>query len=80
MLLSNFIDPSRLISVEQQQTESQKNLKVLCLAIIKEYKPHMNGVNIHDQLKSTYLPALLMSFLQSHGFSFCQCPHHLQKE
>ena len=54
MLLTNCMDPSKLTSVERRQKGTSERLKVPCPAIIKEYNSRMNGVNIHDQLKTSY--------------------------
>ena len=48
------MDPSKLTSVERHQKGTSERLKVPCPAIIKEYNSRMNGVNIHDQLKTSY--------------------------
>ena len=48
------MDPSKLASVEQRQKETSEGLEVRCSVIIKEYNPHIIGVNIHDQLKTRY--------------------------
>ena len=50
MLLTNCMDLSMLADVEWRQ----ERLKVPCPAIIKEYKSHINGVDIHNQLKTSY--------------------------
>ena len=54
MLLNNYMDPSKLTSVVQRQKRNSKKLKLSCPAIIKKYDSHKNGVDIHDQLKTTY--------------------------
>ena len=54
MLLTNCMDPSKLVNVERRQKESSEKLKLPCPAIIKDYNGHMNGVDIHDQLKTAY--------------------------
>lgn len=54
MLLSDSMDPSKLISLEQWQKEKSKKLKVLYPAIIKDHNSHINGVDVHKQLKTTY--------------------------
>ena len=54
MLLTNCMDPSKLTSVERRQKGTSAKLKVPCPAIIKEYNFHINGVDIHDQLKTSY--------------------------
>ena len=41
-----------MTSVERRQKRTSERLKVPCPAINKEYNSHMNGVNIHDQLKT----------------------------
>ena len=54
MLLTNCMDPSKLTSVERRQKGTSERLKVPCPAIINEYNSHMNGFEIHDQLKTSY--------------------------
>ena len=54
MILTNCMHLSKLTSAEQRQKETLERLKVPCPAIIKEYNSHMNGVNNHDQLKTSY--------------------------
>ena len=46
--------PSEFTSVELRQKETSARLKVPYPAIIKWYNSHINGVNIHDQLKTSY--------------------------
>ena len=43
-----------MTSVERRQKRTSERLKVPCPAINKEYNSHMNGVNIHDQSKTSY--------------------------
>ena len=54
MLLTNYMVPSEFTSVELRQKETSARLKVPYPAIIKWYNSHINGVNIHDQLKTSY--------------------------
>ena len=54
MLLTNCMDPSKLVNVERRQKGSSEKLKLPCQAIIKDYNGHMNGEDIHDQLKTAY--------------------------
>ena len=54
MLLTNCMDPSKLTSVERRQKGTSERLKVPCPTIIKEYNSQMNGVDIDDQLKTSY--------------------------
>ena len=54
MLLINFLDPSKLTSVEPRGKGTPVRLKVLRPALTKEYNSHMNVVFNHDQLKTSY--------------------------
>ena len=54
MLLSSSMDPSKLISVEQRLKGKLKKKKLQCSAITKEHNSRINGVEIHDHLKTTY--------------------------
>ena len=54
MLLRNCMDFSKLISAERRQIGTSERLKVLCPAMIKEYNSHLNGLDIHDELKTSY--------------------------
>ena len=54
MLLTNCMDPSMMTNVERRQKGKAEKLKLPCPVIIKEYNLHMNGVNLHDQLKTCY--------------------------
>ena len=54
MLLTNWMDPSKLTSVEQCQKGTSEELKVPCFVITKDYNSYMNGLDIHDQLKTSY--------------------------
>ena len=54
MLLTNCMDPSVLVNVDRRQKGKAEKLKLPCPAIIKDYNGHMNGVDIHDQLKTAY--------------------------
>ena len=54
MLLINFLDPSKLTSVEPRRKGAPVKLKVPRPAIIKEYNSHVNVVFNHDQLKNSY--------------------------
>ena len=53
VLLINCLDPSKLTSVERRQKGTSEKLKVPCPGIIKEYNSDMNGVDMHDQLKTS---------------------------
>ena len=54
MLLTNCMDPSMMTNVERRQKGKAEKLKLPCPVIIKEYNLHMNGVDLHDQLKTCY--------------------------
>ena len=54
MILTNCMDLSKLTSAEQCQKGTSERMRVPCPAIIKEYNSHMNGVNIHDKLKTSH--------------------------
>ena len=53
MILTNCMDPSKLTSAERLQKGTSERSKVPCPAIIKKYNSHMNGVDIHNQLKTS---------------------------
>ena len=53
VLLINCLDPSKLTSAERRQKGTSEKLKVPCPGIIKEYNSDMNGVDMHDQLKTS---------------------------
>ena len=54
ILLTNYINPSKMTSVERLQKGTSEILKFSCPAIIKEYNSHMNIADIHDHLKTSY--------------------------
>ena len=43
----------KVTSVERRQKGTSERLKVPCPGIIKEYNSDMNGVDMHDQLKTS---------------------------
>ena len=48
------MDLSKLTSAERRQKGTSERLKVPCPATMKKYNVHMNGVDIHDNLKTSY--------------------------
>ena len=54
MILTNYMDLSKLTSAERRQKGTSERSKVPCPATIKKYNSHVNGVDIHDDLKTSY--------------------------
>ena len=54
LLLTNYISPSEHVVVERRKSGSAEKMKVNCPAMVKYYNKYMGGVDLMDQLKSTY--------------------------
>ena len=58
MLLSNFISPKEHIIVKRRKAGTADRIEVKCPEMVVRYNKYMRGVDLMDQLKTSYISVI----------------------